>query len=151
MPVNLSQFQLTLRANPEARLNIIFPDDDPIEPEFHVTEVGHVVKNFIDCGGTRRSTEACVLQTWVAENDKEHRLLAGKLTKIFELAADLFPSKELPVEIEYEGCNIVQYPVDRVEVFPGEVRLMLGKKHTDCLAKEACGLEAGCKPGSGCC
>lgn len=149
--MKLSEFHSLLRANPEARLNVIFPDGDPIEPEFHVTEVGHVVKNFIDCGGTRRSTEACVLQTWVADSDKEHRLSAGKLAKILDLAADLFPSRELPVEIEYEGCNIVQYPVEGAEIFPGEVRLTLGKKHTDCLAKEACGVESACSPGGGCC
>jgi hypothetical protein len=31
------------------------------------------VKEFIDCGGTVRSTNACVLQVWVA-NDVDRRL-----------------------------------------------------------------------------
>ncbi len=149
--MNLHELKAALRQNPELRLNIVFPDGDLIEPDFHVTEVGYVTKKFIDCGGTRRATSACVLQTWIAPNDKEHRLLAGKLAQILDLAGDLLPSDDLDVEVEYEGCNIVQYPVTQVEAVGAEVRLTLGKKHTDCLAKEACGLESGCAPSGGCC
>lgn len=140
-----------LRTHSEKTITIIFPDGDPIEPDFHVTEVGHVVKNFIDCGGTRRRIESCVLQTWIAANDKEHRLLGGKLNKILEKAADVVPSDDLEVEIEYEGCNVVQYPVAKIEGLDTEIRLTLGRKHTDCLDKEACGLIAAGQSESGCC
>jgi len=149
--MNLSELKCILGQNPDKRLNVIFPDGDPIEPDFHVTEVAHVVKNFIDCGGTQRRTEKCVLQTWVAANDKDHRLSAGKLSQILEKASAILPSGDLSVEIEYEGCNIVQYPVAAMEVIGDEVRLTLGKNHTDCLDKEACGLVSACTPGSGCC
>jgi len=98
-----------------------------------------------------RSTSACVLQTWIAGNDKDHRLTAGKLAKILDLSLAVIPSDDLDVQIEYEGCNIVQYPVTQLDVFADEIRMTLGKKHTDCLAKEACGLESSCSPGSGCC
>lgn len=149
--MTLREFRTVLQQNPDKRINVVFPDGDPIEPDFHVTEVGHVVKNFIDCGGTRRRSEKCVLQTWVAANDKDHRLLAGKLSAILDKAADIVPSDDLPLELEYEGCNVVQYPVDSFSVVDGEVRLTLGKNHTDCLDKEACGLVSACSPGSGCC
>ena len=148
--MKLSDLKIVLKTNSDFRLNIVFPDGDFIEPEFHVTEVGHVVKNFVDCGGTRRSTESCVLQTWVTANDKEHRLTAAKLAKILELSSEVIPSDDLSLEVEYEGCNIVQYPVEEIAAVDGEVRLTLGKKHTDCLAKEACGLES-CASGKGCC
>ena len=144
--MKLHELKALLQANPDKRLNIIFPDADPIEPDFHITEVGHVSKNFIDCGGTRRRTESCVLQTWVAANDPDHRLAAGKLATILNLAGDLLPHDDLDVEIEYEGCTVSIYPVASAEVSTDEVRLQLTGKHTDCLAKEACGLEAG-----GCC
>jgi hypothetical protein len=149
--MNLAKLKRALRENPNQRLNIIFPDGDPIEPEFHVTEVGHVVKNFIDCGGTKRRTEKYVLQTWVAANDKEHRLTAERLGGILEKSAEIMPDDGLPVEIEYEGCNIVQYPVVSISVEGDEIRLTLGKNHTDCLAKESCGVESACIPGSSCC
>ncbi|HEY9155612.1 MAG TPA: DUF6428 family protein [Opitutaceae bacterium] len=149
--MKLAELKRALRENPNKRLNIIFPDGDPIEPEFHVTEVGHVVKNFIDCGGTIRRSEKCVLQTWVSGSDKEHRLTTEKLSGILAKSAEIVPDDELPVEIEYEGCNVVQYPVEAIATDEGEIRLTLGKNHTDCLAKEACGVETGCSQGAGCC
>ena len=149
--MTLGELKTVLLQNPNHRLNVIFPDGDSIEPEFHVTEVGHVTKTFIDCGGTKRRSEACVLQTWISQHDKDHRLSAGKLGNILLLAAQVVPSDELKVEIEYEGCNIVQYPLLGAEVDFTEVRLTLGKKHTDCLAKEACGIDSDSGGGSGCC
>lgn len=152
--MTLAELKTLLHAHPEKRLNIIFPDADPIEPDFHITEVGHVTKNFIDCGGTRRTAETCVLQTWVAPNDPDHRLAAGKLARILDLTADFIPRDDLEVEIEYEGCTVSLYPVASADVTTDEVRLQLMGKHTDCLAKEACGLapagEAGRSCGCGC-
>jgi hypothetical protein len=50
------------------------PDGDEILAHFHVTEVAHVTKRFIDCGGKLHDRQdACLLQTWVAD-DCEHRL-----------------------------------------------------------------------------
>lgn len=141
--MTLAELKSLLRAHPEKRLNIIFPDSDPIEPDFHITEIGHVKKTFVDCGGTRRVTETCVLQTWVAQNDPDHRLSAGKVAAILEQTRDVLPHDQLDVEIEYEGCTVSLYPVASGDVVNGEVRLQLIAKHTDCLAREACGL-SGC-------
>jgi hypothetical protein len=128
-------------------LRFILPDGEPIAADFHITEVGHVVKTFIDCGGTERKAEAIVLQAWVAANDPDHRLTAGKLAGIIELAGPILPSEELDVEVEYEGCTISQYPVTGISAEGDELRFSLTNKHTDCLAKEACGLEScGCSP-----
>lgn len=153
--MNIKEFQAALEANPDSILTFMFDDGETIPPDFHVTEVGHVVKNFIDCGGTRRSVEACLLQAWVASNDESHRLTAGKLARIIELARPFLPSDTLDVEVEYEGCVLSQYRVEDVESRDGTLRFSLADKHTDCLAKEACGLEAsGCGSGSkkrGCC
>lgn len=153
--MNLHDLKAALREHSDKNLRFILPDGDPIPADFHVTEVGHVAKNFIDCGGTRRSAEAVVLQAWVAANDPDHRLTAGKLGSILELAKPLFLSDQLEVEVEYEGCAISQYPVVGFAVEGGELKFSLEEKHTDCLAKEACGLDSpGCGPaetGSTCC
>lgn len=153
--MNVRTLKARLADQPEARLELVFDDGDTVPPEFHVTEVGHVTRRFIDCGGTRRVTECCLLQVWVAVNDPAHRLSAGKLLGILRLADDLPLSADLPVEVEYEGCVLSQYAVVAAEASPGVIRLRLADKHTDCLAKEACGLEpAGCGiPGAGgrCC
>ncbi|HEY4301150.1 MAG TPA: DUF6428 family protein [Candidatus Didemnitutus sp.] len=143
--MNIRAFKASLREHPNLNVRVVLPDGEPIAPDFHITEVGHVVKNFIDCGGTRRKAEAVVLQAWVAANDPEHRLSAGQLSAILDLAGSVIPSDELPVEVEYEGGSISQYPVSDVGAVADELRFTLTEKHTDCLAREACGLEpCGC-------
>jgi hypothetical protein len=142
--MNISQFRDQLSAHSDKPILLILPDGGLVPSHFHVTEVGHVKKNFIDCGGTRRSVETCLLQTWVA-NDTEHRLHAGKLEQIFTLAGDILPSQDLPVEVEYEDDLTAQFPVIAHEIVDGALAFHLGWKHTDCLAKEKC------LPGVGCC
>lgn len=121
----------------------MLPDGRFVPAHFHVTEVGRVQKDFIDCGGTRRSTTSCVLQVWVAD-DTDHRLAAGKLAGIMEVAAPLLGSEELPVEVEYESGVVSQYPIGRAEATPSGLLFELGTKHTACLAPQKCGIDSGC-------
>jgi len=145
--MQISEFSAALAAQPTAALQFVFDDGDTIPAEFHITEVGHVTKRFVDCGGTLRSTESVQLQTWVSPNDPDHRLTAAKLTSILEIAAkSVLPPRDLDVEIEYEGCVVSQFGVSRAEQGDGMIRFHLVDKHTDCLAKESCGIET-----SGCC
>ena len=145
--MNLSGLKTNLRQHAGLNVRLVLPDGNPIQADFHVTEVGHVVKNFIDCGGTVRRIETCLLQTWVAGNDAVHRLSAEKLAKILDLAGKVVPSDELEVEVEYEPCCVAQYKIERAEVGGSELRFQLAHKHTDCLAREVCGLTPA---GSGC-
>jgi len=145
--MNVRELRANLLEHRDKHVRFILPDGDPIAADFHVTEVGHVVKTFIDCGGTKRKAEAVVLQAWVAANDPDHRLTAIKLAGIISLAGAILPSEELDVEVEYEGCAVSQYPVTGAWAEGNELRFALTNKHTDCLAKEACGLETcGCGP-----
>src|SRR5438105_15337090 len=91
-------------------LHLMLPGGEFVHAHFHVTEVGRVQKDFIDCGGTTRSAVSCLLQVWVA-HDTAHRLTAGKLAGILRLAAPLLKSDELPVEVEYESGAVSQFPV----------------------------------------
>ena len=146
-------FKQHLSGHAEAAVGFVFDDGEFIPGHFHVTEIGHVTKNFIDCGGTRRTSSHVQLQVWLA-NDEDHRLTAGKLARILELAEPLIPANELEVEVEYEGCVISQYTVDGAELKDGQIVFRLGDKHTACLAKEACGIDAagsGKSGRSGCC
>jgi hypothetical protein len=142
--MKIHELKELLSSHPECNMRFILPDGRAIPADFHVTEVGHAARRSIDCGGTVHSTESCVLQVWLASNDKEHRLVAGKLASILELARPLIPSDDLEVEIEYEDMAVSQYPVDSFGAEPGELQFRLRHKHTDCLAREACGLESGC-------
>jgi hypothetical protein len=150
--MTVDQLLGTLTANP-GPIHLMLPDGAFVPAHFHVTEVGRVQKDFIDCGGTTRSTAACVLQVWVAD-DTAHRLDTTKLAKIIRLAGPLLKSDDLPVEVEYENGVVSQYPVAAAEVTPAGVLFHLGTKHTDCLAKDRCGVptaDAACCPTAGCC
>ena len=149
--MKLSELKSLLRAYPDTHPRFILPSGDQIPAHFHLTEVGHVAKKFVDCGGTFRAREACVLQTYVAE-DFEHRLKAKRFADILELGRAVVPNDDLAVEVEWDCCVISQYPIDSARALDDRLELQLAGKHTDCLAKQKCGCasEAGTAT-SACC
>lgn len=151
--MTIDTFLKVLSENPAAAVHLMLPDQSFVPAHFHVTEVGRVHKDFIDCGGTVRSTTACVLQVWVAQ-DYDHRLDTTKLAHIIRLASPLLKATDLPVEVEYENGAVSQFPVAGAEVTPSGVLLHLGTKHTACLAQDRCGVGAtdtACCATPGCC
>ncbi len=135
------------------------PDGTLVPEHFHVTEVGKIQKHFIDCGGTERKEEIINFQLWNA-NDYSHRLHPEKLNDIISLSENKLQIKDAEVEVEYQGKTIEKYGLD----FDG-INFLLTSLHTDCLAKEKCGIPeekpkvrlkkthqtTTCTPGSGCC
>lgn len=135
-------------------VRFLLPDGGLVPAHAHITEVGRVDREFLDCGGELRKTSFCCLQAWVA-NDEDHRLPAAKLSSIIRRALEPLRLSGLPVEIEYEDGFVSQFPVVSMET--DDVALIrLGTKHTDCLAKDVClppsaSDDPCCSPGSGCC
>lgn len=150
-----SEFKSLLDQHADLKLAFLLPDGSAIPAHAHVTEVGRVDKTFLDCGGDPHRDSTCQLQTWVAE-DVDHRLTAGKLRNIFDLAASLLGDEDLDVEVEFEPKWISQFPVESASAHEGVLTFQLGSKHTDCLAKETCLTElypekSDCCGSSGCC
>lgn len=135
------------------------PNGDLVPNHFHVTEVGKVTKDFIDCGGTRRQETVAVFQLWNAD-DYDHRLHPEKLVNIIELSQKVLGINNEEIEVEYQGESISKYGLD----FDG-TNFKLVPKQTDCLAKDKCEVPPAknniqmveisgnnsCTPGSGCC
>lgn len=135
------------------------PNGALVPAHFHVTEVGKITKNFIDCGGTVRKEEVVNFQLWNA-NDYDHRLHPEKLLGIIELSEKILGFGDLTIEVEYQGDTIGKFGLD----FDGE-NFLLTTKQTDCLAKDNCGIpekkpkikrsewtsDLTCTPGGGCC
>jgi len=138
--MKLKELMSILEQQPGKFPRFILPDGDQVPAHFHLTEVGHVVKNFIDCGGTTRKTESSVLQLWVNDGDVDHRLSAGKMAKILALGERVLPHFDLDVEVEYDDYAISQFPVTSFEVSGDHVDFTMTTKHTDCLARERCGI-----------
>lgn len=122
---------------PSAPVRFLLPEGKPIPAHFHITEVGHVTKRFIDCGGQKHGlSEICLLQTWVGD-DLEHKLRAGRLATILRLGEKILPSSDLEMEVEYDdGDGARQFRIASAAQRDGRIDLQLASKHTACLAKE---------------
>lgn len=132
-----------------------------VPEHFHVTEVGIITKNFIDCGGVIRNEQVVNFQLWNAD-DFEHRLKPGKLLNIIQLSEEKLGIGNFEIEVEYQSETIGKYDLE----FNGK-NFVLRNKTTACLAQDACGIPSekqkislkeltatsanSCAPGSGCC
>jgi len=127
------------------------PDGSLVPNHFHVTEVGQITKNFIDCGGTVRKEEVINFQLWDA-NDYDHRLHPEKLVHIINLSEKVLGFDDLEIEVEYQGNTIGKYDLE----FDGK-NFLLTSTNTACLAQSSCGVpevkteSACCANDSSCC
>lgn len=127
---------------------------------YHITEVTHVIKKTVDCGGTYRKKENSILQIWFSENDPNHRLEVSKIIDILEVGFNKTPineDNELLIEYQMSGGTMGTYSLD-VNNLGNELlknHSILGEKileskfilkniNTDCLAKEKCGINCDC-------
>lgn len=140
--MNTNQFVQLLEENADKPLQIMLPSGKFLPDHFHITEVGQIQKKFIDCGGTRRETASCLLQVWTA-NDFEHRLIAGKLSKIMKLAKEVLELGDLPVEIEFGDAASHYTIVESIVTSKGLLFMLFGKQ-TACLAPDKCGVTGCC-------
>jgi Family of unknown function (DUF6428) len=135
--MKLIELKDNLAKQPEANIRFLLPNGDFTPAHAHVTEVARIDKRFVDCGGTLRNDSLCRLQTWFAD-DVDHRLTAGKLSKILDKAKSFLESDDLEVDVEHEIGYISQFPLESVEVSQNEIILHLGERHTACLALDKC-------------
>ena len=145
-------------------VNFRMPDGEYVPKHFHVTEVGEVRKNYIDCGGTIRIENKISIQLWKAD-DYDHRLQPKKFLDIIKLSENVLQVGDYEVEVEYQGATIGKYNLG----FDGKDFWLLPTT-TACLAPDKCGIpqsdkkekvqlssitksaeESCCTPGGGCC
>ena len=150
--MKLNELHSILATHPDVLPRFTLPDSDQIPSHFHVTEVGHVAKKFIDCGGVIGESETCVLQTWLG-NDLDHRLTAGRLAEILRLGRRILPDRDLDVEVEYDCCVVAQYPIVSATRAGEYLEIALGNKTTQCLARERrkAAAESSCCGTAACC
>jgi hypothetical protein len=152
--------EVLLALDGQSKIEFQLPNGELVPAHFHVTEVGLNTKSFIDCGGTVRNEQRIVFQLW-EENDYDHRLHPDKLVKIIELSQNTLNLPNEIVEVEYQGPTIGKYGLSF-----SKGTFYLEPLQTNCLAKDACGIESApkekvsisslnnantCTPGSGCC
>src|SRR6478752_4137716 len=112
-------------------LNFQLANGTFVPQHFHVTEVGAVTKDFIDCGGTVRHEKVVSFQLWEA-NDYEHRLAPQKLVSIINLAEKVLGLGDWEVEVEYQAETIGKFGLE----FSND-HFVLSTKTTACLASDS--------------
>jgi hypothetical protein len=133
--MKLRELLMALQEAPTTSPRFVLPDGSYIPAHAHVTEVGHVVRTFIDCGGVTGEEEKVLLQTHVGA-DKEHRLRASRFLKIMELGMRVLPSSDLEVDVEYDCCVVAQYPISEVRRNGEHLDLILQRGRTQCRERE---------------
>ncbi|MCF6142459.1 DUF6428 family protein [Flavobacterium sp. K77] len=140
------------------QVTFVLPGGSYVPEHFHVTEVGLLVRRFVDCGGKLREEKIINFQLWDA-NDYDHRLKPAKLLNIISISEKMLEMDDYEVEVEYQSNTIGRYDLG----FNGTDFLLLNKQ-TACLAEDQCGIPApkqklslntltnnSCTPGGGCC
>lgn len=157
--MRLSEFKSQLER--VKHLQFVLPNGKPVPEHFHVTEIGQVHKQFIDCGGTVRHETTVNFQFWEA-NDVDHRLAPQKLKSIIALSETKLGLQDAEIEVEYQSDTIGKYGIG----FNG-TNFELLVKQTNCRASDKCGLppeklkvslrdltpqaQNCCTPGGSCC
>ena len=150
--MNISEFKNSLSQINE--VVIILPNGKLVPPHFHVTELGIISKDYIDCGGTIRKEKVANFQLWNAD-DIEHRIQPKKIIDIIEIAEHSLGLENLEIEVEYQSDTIGKYGLEFTDD-----KFLLSPTLTDCLAKDKCGIPekpktdsntSYCSPSSGCC
>ena len=151
----ITAFKQTLRELDTLKFQL--PNGEFVPAHFHITEVGNITRNFIDCGGVQRQENKLNLQLWVA-SDTDHRLKPTNLLNILQLAEKQLGNSNLEVEVEYQQSTIGRYKL----AFNGAVFQLINTQ-TACLAPNQCGIPQekprvrvtanglSCNPDSDCC
>ena len=151
----ISAFKQTLRELDTLKFQL--PNGAFVPAHFHITEVGNITRNFIDCGGVQRQENKLNLQLWVA-SDTDHRLDPTNLLNILQLAEKQLGNSNIEVEVEYQQSTIGRYKL----AFNGAVFQLINTQ-TACLEPNQCGIPQekprvrvtasglSCNPNSGCC
>lgn len=156
--MKLSEFKEIVKKVEDLKFEL--PNGEFVPNHYHVTEVGFITKNFIDCGGTVREEKVVNFQLWYS-NDFDHKLKPQKLLDIIALSESKLGIKDFEIEVEYQSDTIGKYGLE----FNGNT-FVLATKMTDCLAPDKCGIPQektkvnlsnlviqsnSCSPNSGCC
>ena len=133
--MTLQEFKRSLENRSE--LSFIIENGIKIPAYFHITEMGMKTKLFMDCGGVMRKDSKITFQLWTSD-DYDHRLSSYKLSGIIKKAESLIKEEldNLEIEMEYQDYTIGIYSVNLVDD-----KYILEPTLTDCLAKEACGID----------
>jgi len=137
MSILFKEFNDAITNNPTKQLRFYLPNNEMIPAHYHMTDVGSVSRNFIDCGGHTRTEHQVQIQLWLGA-DTQHRLTAQTTAKILQQSQfilNLLPdTNNSELLIEYKTDLVSLYPIERIEQTEDTINLHLTLSKTQCLA-----------------
>ena len=130
--MRLSEFKTCLSQLSELRFKL--PDGKYIPAHFHITEIGLITRNYIDCGGKLREDKSINIQLWYS-SDLQHRLNSDKVMQIINRSERLIDLDDHEIEVEYQQETISKFGLSFEQN-----EFVLSTRHTACLAEDQCGI-----------
>ncbi|MFC6591529.1 DUF6428 family protein [Deinococcus lacus] len=168
--VTTADFLEALRVQPQRPLEFWLHGERLVGAGYHLTEIGAVSTEAVDCGGKVDRWRETVIQLLdgTPEEAKNGFMTTRKALAIYErVAGKISLDEAAPVRFEYGNAErvAVRYGVDRLEVTEERVTVHLSLPGVQCKAGDVCGLPGGlvtasgelsvlgatCEPGGGCC
>ena len=129
--MKLSQFKSALQlAKPASNPQFLQINGLPVAAHYHITEIGLILKNYVDCGGVVRQERKASMQLWLA-NDTDHRLSTEKLLGIIEKSEQLFG-------FQFTAKKTTCLATDHCGISNEQLPLEMQKKNTACTPNLGC-------------
>jgi hypothetical protein len=145
------EFKQITQNNPAKEIKIYLPNGEIIPEHFHLTDIGTIAHNFIDCGGVVGSNSWVQIQLWVAD-DKDHRITTTTISKIITASEKILQnsdSEEIVIEYQHSD-SATKYNVVNINV-GDNIIINLGVINTTCLEIERNPNTGKCGNNSSCC
>lgn len=147
----------TLGNHPNKKVRFVLPDNKEVPMHYHITDVGAVMRYFIDCGGQQREDHYVHIQLWLGA-DTEHRLTTDRIQQILAQSQmtleRLDKFEQYPVMFEYQTEMIATYSVQEIietKDTEDDIVVKLAPQYTKCLAAIRHQQEIDHKTESSCC
>ena len=144
MSLSYQEFISLLQKNSDLLLTFYLPDKQKISEHFHLTEVGFVQGNFVDCGGVGRIEKSVQLQLWLGK-DKAHFINPEAFLKILKIVEQKNPDAtsyyNKKLLIEYDHGTVIRYEIGSYQIRNGYLEFFLTSQKTECraMSRAACG------------
>ena len=117
---NYTQLLTLLNQYPNAHITFHLPDKTLIPAHYHITEIGAIRQDFIDCGGEVRADSHLQIQLWLGK-DTEHRITASTLLNILShsesITSKLTNLSQQAIYIEYKAEQAtIKYSITDMQV-----------------------------------
>ncbi|MFC6616952.1 DUF6428 family protein [Deinococcus radiophilus] len=167
--LSTAEFLAALQVQPQRPLEFWLHGERLVGAGYHLTEIGAVSVEAVDCGGTVNRWRETVFQLMDGTPEEAQRgwMTTRKALAIIErVTAKITLDLSAPARFEYGSLTrpALRYGVERLELGPERLTVHLSLPGVQCKAGDVCGLPAGlvvadsgltvagsCEQGGGCC